>query len=668
MSSTSDHHEVRTLFVPGSGARFNTKGLQQKSNEEVQVNSSAPIDEQQYDNVTRSVSPPKEATIITVAQYPDDMDVDTDAVQLHASNTESETQGEAHHERVAVLDTPAKGNRFKQVEIDVTNDFASSPPLPVTGSRGTADLDTAAPATDVKANDLPDSVDASGGVNEASDVDQPDSHEASLMMSKMADSPAPRAKQKLQSSNDRGEYTMRSEFDDSFVMDYGGKPDIKPVALEDVERATSSFQSARQNHTDEPPQVQSEDEAPIKDVDTPTRSRRGSAKSKKRALDSVEDESMDHDKSQQPPGKKRKENTVSTSTNAPVSNTPIPSRGRGRPPKASAKASAEAKEEATPTPSEVKRGRGRPPKSSVSQSPAASFATPSSGRGRPRKVSGSTNEVDNARTQTQLSTSFASKKSQEQTSLRAGRSKLHVKSFLNSPPRVLFSNSSVKERPQMMKALSTLIGSVANSHSPDKFDLLVVGTSQLKKTSKLLIAVAAGKPVVTDEWARTCINEGQLVPLEKYYPRTPKEWLYDPSDYGSRAHLFKGKMIHVTPSLKKSWGSEGYRDIETLANTMGCAGIVSKSTRGLEGQKETIFLGLEKEDGDCAALLDKGQECYTRDLLPFAALRNQSGLFKDEFRLQPPNSPSKQQQKKGKAVTATPETPSRGRGRPKKSR
>ena len=664
MSSTSDHHEVRTLFVPGSGARFNTKGLQQKSNEEVQVNSSAPIDEQQYDNVTRSVSPPKEATIITVAQYPDDMEVDADAVQPPASSTESETQGEAHHERVAVLDTPAKGNRFKQVEIDVMNDFASSPPLPVTGSRGSAHLDTAAPATDIQANQLPDSVDAGGGVNEASDVDQPDSHEASLMMSKIADSPAPRAKQKPQSSNDRGEDTMRSEFEDSFVMDYGGETDIKPVALEDVERAASSFQSARQNHTDEPPQVQSEDEAPIKDVDTPTRSQRGSAKSKKRALDSVEDESMDHDKSQQPPGKRRKENTVPTSANHPVNNTPIPSRGRGRPPKANA----EAKEEATPTPSVVKRGRGRPPKASVSQSPAASFATPSSGRGRPRKVSGSTKEVDNARTLTQLSTSSASKKSQEQSSPRAGRSKPTVKSFQNSPPRVLFSNSSVKERPQLMKRLSILIGSVANSHSPDKFDLLVVGTSQLKRTSKLLIAVAAGKPVVTDEWARICINEGQLMPLEQYYPRTPKEWLFDPSDHADRAHLFKGLTIHVTPALKKSWGSEGYRDIETLAKTMGCANIISKSTRGLEGQKKTLFLGLEKEDGDCAALLDKGQTCYTRDLLPFAALRNHSGLSKDEFRVQSSSSPPKQQVKKEKPTAGSPETPTRGRGRPKKSR
>ena len=156
---------------------------------------------------------------------------------------------------------------------------------------------------------------------------------------------------------------------------------------------------------------------------------------------------------------------------------------------------------------------------------------------------------------------------------------------------VLFSNAKVKERTAVMDRFKALDIEISESHNPNKFDILVVGKDQLKKTSKLLIAVAAGKPVVLETWVTESANAGKLLPLNGHLPPMQKEWGYNPAKIHMRSGLLDGKTIYITPALKRSWGTEGYRDVETLANLMGAERVVSKTTRGLhEDEDDSIIV------------------------------------------------------------------------------
>ena len=310
---------------------------------------------------------------------------------------------------------------------------------------------------------------------------------------------------------------------------------------------------------------------------------------------------------------------------------------------------------ATP-PSTLSKKRGRPSKSSLGQRAtndvSVSPLTESKKRGRPRKVvAESTNDS------TPSMPSF----------IRSGRRESNIRRSSTPEQKIVraaFSHAPVKDQPQKMKDFKKYIGEITDSHMPGDFDVLVVGSSALKKTPKLLIAVATGKPVVTDEWVKESVTAKKLLPMDRFFPKPQMQWGYYPADRSSRRSLFEGKTLHVTPALKRFWEHD-YRDIEILAKAMGAKDLVSKTTRGLNANSDTVVLGLEKDDIDCASFVDKGNTCYTRDLLPYSALRGLVEWSSEEFQVQPTATPTGQKKNgNGEGMTK----PSGRRGRPRKSK
>src|SRR5262249_11065626 len=93
-------------------------------------------------------------------------------------------------------------------------------------------------------------------------------------------------------------------------------------------------------------------------------------------------------------------------------------------------------------------------------------------------------------------------------------------------------------------------------------DYLCVGDGALKTTSKILKAVALGKPIISDQWVRECLKRDVILDPSKFFAEdeeaevfmeAPKTWSRGTNPPSS--DLFGGRTIYMTPALRKSYGS-----------------------------------------------------------------------------------------------------------------
>lgn len=238
--------------------------------------------------------------------------------------------------------------------------------------------------------------------------------------------------------------------------------------------------------------------------------------------------------------------------------------------------------------------------------------------------------------------------------------------------RVLFSNSTLPNLPKIMNAAKSMGVEVIEKAESGTFDVLAVGKGELKKTSKLLLAVALGKPVVFDEWLSKSVKAKKLLATSKFAvhdAKRQKEWGYDPTNVSDRGDLLQGMTIHVTPALKELWGTTAFSDVTTLAKALGAKTVVvGKYKRAKEGDIRAIALGLESGDGDCNTLLSKGETCYNRDLITISVLRGTLDLDSEEFVIKAGNKRSSRRDASMEVdVGGRKSSQRKGRGRPRKS-
>lgn len=216
--------------------------------------------------------------------------------------------------------------------------------------------------------------------------------------------------------------------------------------------------------------------------------------------------------------------------------------------------------------------------------------------------------------------------------------------------RVIFSNSTIPQKPSIMKFFTSQGGKSIKNPTLE-FDFLVIGNGELKKTSKLLMAIALGKHIATDAWIAQSAKAGKMLESSDFTPSDAERedgWGITIADImgKDRRRLFDGKTILVTTALKKEYGA-GYSDIEELAQTVGVKAVV-KYTRDAKAESDTIVLARERDDLDAVALMGQGTACYSRDLLSISIMRGTLDLECDEFRIVPPSSGGTG--KKGKVV------------------
>ncbi|KAF2418461.1 hypothetical protein EJ08DRAFT_707282 [Tothia fuscella] len=215
-----------------------------------------------------------------------------------------------------------------------------------------------------------------------------------------------------------------------------------------------------------------------------------------------------------------------------------------------------------------------------------------------RKVDGSATQSSSA-----TSTRSAAAKAVDQDSLYHGLK-----------PIVVFSSSGFEKLLNLKKQFDTLV--TIEDTVTEKTGFVCVGKGGVKTTTKVLLAVALGKPILSDEWAtQSAKAKALLAPTQFHVRDTVKEANWNlPSDWSSgipRTNLFHGYNIFVTPKLKEFYGS-GYKDIQNLLKILGMPKIKSAAAREYVDSPKMIILALPpgNEDLDAEVLGHKGYACY----------------------------------------------------------
>ncbi|KAF2835435.1 hypothetical protein M501DRAFT_988958 [Patellaria atrata CBS 101060] len=210
--------------------------------------------------------------------------------------------------------------------------------------------------------------------------------------------------------------------------------------------------------------------------------------------------------------------------------------------------------------------------------------------------------------------------------------------YTGDPPKVLFSNSTVSDKPQLLKFLRNQGGSVTDKVKP--CNILCIAKTELKKTAKLLLAVTLGKPIVTDDWILKSAKAGYLLAVDDFPHPDINNLASD------RTSLFSGMTVWFTPVLKGEYGS-GWKDMKEIVESTG-AKVLSNPARDFDSRNkglDTIVLAAENGDLELHVLQEKGLTCYHKDLVSSSIIRGTLDLESEEFVLAPASSEPK---KKGR--------------------
>ena len=296
-----------------------------------------------------------------------------------------------------------------------------------------------------------------------------------------------------------------------------------------------------------------------------------------------------------------------------------------------------------------RRSQNKTPSLSVSVSASASASA--------SKPSDGTNE-SNPQTPTVLRSFLASRtNSTEPTnSLRSTRfsSRDHSHHPNTQTPniRVLFANSTSVDTPTFKRFLTD--HGVKIVQKCKDATCLCVGKGELKKTPKLILAVAMGLEIIREDWVTDSARSKKLQDTAAYTARDPpreQEWginLADAIERGrQKVQVFRGWTITFTPSMKKELG-KSFAELKEIVFYAGAVEVNSVLPRARKGGEDaetdsppsstkTLIIATQA-DTSLPAL--KSYRYYTKDILILSILRGKLELESDEFQLREGADPS----------------------------
>ena len=203
--------------------------------------------------------------------------------------------------------------------------------------------------------------------------------------------------------------------------------------------------------------------------------------------------------------------------------------------------------------------------------------------------------------------------------------------------KVMFASSTSSDKsPQFMKFLHKQ--GVKTVKSVADCTILCVGKSaELKKTSNLILAVAAGKEIVTDEWISRSATEGELLKTHDFLAkdlRREAEWGTTLSDAIERGRQgtkpFLGYTIFFTPSARKELG-KGFSDIKEIAVFAGAECIKATVPRKGPEDSPTTMVIAATNDAELPFLEEKSWKAYSKEIITLSVLRGSLDLDSNEF-------------------------------------
>jgi hypothetical protein len=159
-----------------------------------------------------------------------------------------------------------------------------------------------------------------------------------------------------------------------------------------------------------------------------------------------------------------------------------------------------------------------------------------------------------------------------------------------------------------------------------------VRDGDLRKSSKVLQAVATGVPIVTDKWLTDSAKATHFLSVDAYRPSVPqqeRDWKFKLADVLGRAQTpFDGYTIHFTTSLHGIY--KPFTEIEQVCKAAGAANVTKKK---MDKSKKIIVLAMDDNDKEAEKLMADGVTCYNKDMIPCSIFRGAIDLDSDEFKI-----------------------------------
>ncbi|KAL8730941.1 MAG: hypothetical protein Q9166_003731 [cf. Caloplaca sp. 2 TL-2023] len=202
--------------------------------------------------------------------------------------------------------------------------------------------------------------------------------------------------------------------------------------------------------------------------------------------------------------------------------------------------------------------------------------------------------------------------------------------------RVLYANSTkVDESTAYVKFLRQ--HNVKQVKSINDCDVLCTGKGELKRTSKLMLAVLMGKEVVADQWIIQSAHENKLLDTSEFVPEDAKrerEWgtsLSDAIERGRRGvKPLEGWTINFTPSAKKELG-KSWSELKEICLVAGATAVQAMIPRKSPGESDTTIVIAASNEADRSTLDERGWLIFTKDIITFSVLRGGLDADSDEF-------------------------------------
>ncbi|KAF2203219.1 hypothetical protein GQ43DRAFT_470171 [Delitschia confertaspora ATCC 74209] len=215
-------------------------------------------------------------------------------------------------------------------------------------------------------------------------------------------------------------------------------------------------------------------------------------------------------------------------------------------------------------------------------------------------------------------------------------------------PKVAFSNSAISQSASFIKFLHSHGGRVVKNVMNQTFDILCVRPKPLHKSLKVLLAVALGVPIVTDNWLIDSTRKGHFLAPEDYIPNVPdqeKLWSFSMSAIWGQPqnHLLSGQTVYFTPALAATY--KPFSEIEKVCKAVGAKQVrqpkALKDYKVYDDDDDCIVLAVEQDDEHAIALAEDLHTCYHRDFLTTSILRGHFDFNGDEFQIRPTVSQEK---------------------------
>lgn len=201
--------------------------------------------------------------------------------------------------------------------------------------------------------------------------------------------------------------------------------------------------------------------------------------------------------------------------------------------------------------------------------------------------------------------------------------------------RVLFSSATTVGDSRVFRKFLTEQGVKIVQDIKDA-TCFCVGREELKRTTKLILAVLKGIYIVRDTWVTDSARVKELQNIDSYTVKDSlreQEWgmkLEEAIERGRQGiRIFQGRTIVFTPSAKKDLGKTNFSDLQEIALGAGAKSVTMTMPRKGPGPLPSLlFVGTSK---DLTLSTSHNWRYYTKDVISLSVLRGNLDEESDEF-------------------------------------